>query len=212
MATYDIRSSETVFDGRIMTVRVDQVEMPDGSVAAREVAAKTTAVAVVALDEQNRVALIEQYRHPLGHRLWELPAGLMDIDGEPALASAQRELAEETGLAATDWAVLVDLAVSPGFTTESIRVFLARGLTIGARAGEADAEELDLRLAWVDLDEAVLAVFDGHIVNASCVAGLLAAQRFLTDPLPLRPADSGWRDGPALESSPRPELTSDERW
>lgn len=212
MGTYDIRSSDTVFDGRIMTVRVDQVEMPDGSVAAREVAAKTTAVAVVALDEQHRVALIEQYRHPLGHRLWELPAGLMDVDGEPALESAQRELAEETGLAAADWAVLVDLAVSPGFTTESIRVFLARDLTVGTRVGESHAEELDLRLAWVTLDEAVDAAFAGRIVNASCVAGLLAAQRFLRDPLPLRPADAPWRDGPALESSPRPDLTTDQRW
>ncbi len=212
MAVFDVRSSQRVFTGAVASVRVDEVEMPGGDVARREVVEHDLAVAVVAVDDLDQVVLIEQYRHPLGHRLWELPAGLMDVAEEPALLAVQRELAEETGLAAARWELLVDVAVSPGFTTEAVRVFLARQLAEVGRQGEIQHEEADLRMARVPLAEAVAAVLDGRIVNASAVAGILAADRALAGGHPLRSADEPWTSGPAIESADRPDLTADPHW
>lgn len=212
MDDFEIRSSRAIFDGVVVRLRVDTVSMPGGGVAEREVVDHDLAVAVVALDDRGRVALIEQYRHPLGRRLWELPAGLMDVDGESALSAAQRELAEETGLAADHWAVLVDVAVSPGFTTEAMRVFLARDVRLIGRQGEIAGEEADLRLVWVPLSEARDAVLAGRIVNAAAVSGILAADRALADALPLRPADVPWNDGPALVAADRPARGRDRTW
>lgn len=178
---FEIVASEEHFRGHIVTVRVDAVTMPGGGVADREVVEHMPAVAVVALDDEGRVVLIEQYRHPLRRRLWELPAGLMDIDGEDAIAAARRELLEEVGLVAADWSVLVDIASSPGFTTEAIRIFLATGLT-EAPAPPAEDEEADLRVIRIPLGDAVDAVLNGEIVNATAVAGLLAAARVLGIP------------------------------
>ncbi len=212
MAVFDVRSSQRVFTGAVASVRVDEVEMPGGEVARREVVEHDLAVAVVAVDDLDQVVLIEQYRHPLGHRLWELPAGLRDVAEEPALLAVQRELAEETGLAAARWELLVDVAVSPGFTTEAVRVFLARQLAEVGRQGEIQHEEADLRMARVPLAEAVAAVLDGRIVNASAVAGILAADRALAGDHPLRSADEPWTSGPAIESADRPDLTADPHW
>jgi len=212
MAVFDTHSSERVFAGVVATVRVDEVQMPGGDVARREVVEHDLAVAVVAVDDLDRVILIEQYRHPLGHRLWELPAGLMDVAEEPALLAVQRELGEETGLAAARWDLLVDLAVSPGFTTEAVRVFLARQLSEVGRQGAIQHEEADLRMVRVPLAEAVAAVLDGRIVNASAVAGILAADRALSGAHPLRPAGEPWTSGPAIESADRPDLTPDPHW
>ena len=194
---FDTLSSETVFDGRIARVRVDQVQMPGGTTAAREVVGHDNAVAVVALDHDGCVVLIEQYRHPLGRRLWELPAGLLDLPGEHPREAAARELAEEVGLEAEHWHVLVDIAASPGFCDEAVRVFLARGLIDTGRIGEIVHEEADLTITRVPLATAVEAVFAGRIVNASAVAGLLAAQAALTGGLPLRDGGEKWT-GPAL--------------
>lgn len=212
MAVFDVRSSQRVFTGAVASVRVDEVEMPGGEVARREVVEHDLAVAVVAVDDLDQVVLIEQYRHPLGHRLWELPAGLRDVAEEPALLAVQRELAEETGLAAARWELLVDVAVSPGFTTEAVRVFLARQLAEVGRQGEIQHEEADLRMARVPLAEAVAAVLDGRIVNASAVAGILAADRALAGDHPLRSAGEPWTSGPAIESADRPDLTADPHW
>ena len=172
---FSVVASRTVFEGRIAKVRVDTVVMPGGGTADREVVEHDRAVAVVALDDQERVVLIEQYRHPLRRRLWELPAGLMDVDGESAQPAAVRELGEETGLSADNWSVLVDVAASPGFTDEIVRVFLATGLTDIGRQGTIEHEEADLRVVRVPLITAVRAALAGDIVNASTVAGLLAA-------------------------------------
>lgn len=174
-------ASQEIFRGAILAVRVDTVTMPGGGTARREIVEHQPAVAVVALDERGDVVLIEQYRHALRRRLWELPAGLMDVPGEEPLACAQRELREETGLAAENWSMLVDLASSPGFTTEMIHVFLATGLReVGAPP--AVDEEADLRVRRLPLEEAVDAVFRGEIINATAVAGLLAAAQAIRAP------------------------------
>jgi ADP-ribose pyrophosphatase len=182
--------------GRIMALRVDQVEMPGGVVAAREVIEHFGAVAVVALDPEDNVVLIDQYRHPIGHRLWELPAGLLDSGSEDPAAAARRELAEEVGLAAAELSVLVDLATSPGISDEVVRIFLARGLSEVGRGEILGDEEADLVSHRVPLAEAVRMVLAGEIINGHTVAGLLAAHTALTSGAVLRPADAPWPDRP----------------
>lgn len=189
-------SSSDVYVGKILALRADEVLMPGGVRARREVVEHPGAVAVVALDEADRVVLIHQYRYPLGRRLWEIPAGLLDVAGEDPLQTAKRELAEEAGLAAQHWSVLVDIASSPGFTDESERVFLARSLSDVERPLAAGDEEADLVIRRIPLTEAVRMVFAGEIVNAPAVTGLLAAQAVLDGRGRERPPHAPWRDRP----------------
>ncbi|SEH79702.1 ADP-ribose pyrophosphatase [Mycolicibacterium rutilum] len=196
MADHDFEtvSSETLYIGKIFALRADEVRMPGGHTARREVVEHYGAVAVVAMDDDRNIALVYQYRHPLGRRLWELPAGLLDLGGEPPHVTAARELEEEAGLSATDWSVLVDLDSAPGFSDESVRVYLATGLTDVGRP-EATDEEADLTLKWVSLEEAVRMVLAGDIVNSLAVAGILAANT-VADPSTLRSVDAPWTDRP----------------
>lgn len=195
---FSVVDSRRVFEGRVVNVRIDTLSMPGGGTAQREVVEHQRAVAVLALDEDEQVVLIEQYRHPMRRRLWELPAGLMDMDGESARLAAERELGEETGLRAADWSLLVDVAASPGFTDEVVRVFLATGLTDIGRQGELEGEEADLQIVRVPLATAVGAALRGDIVNASTVAGLLAASIVLRSGGHRRPADDPWTSGPGV--------------
>ena len=189
---HQVEDSQTVFEGRIISVRKDQVSMPGDTTSQRDVVEHPGAVGVVALDDEGRVLLVNQYRHPVRRRLDELPAGLLDEPGEPALAAARRELAEEAGLAAGTWHVLVDTLSSPGMTDEAVRVFLARDLRTVDRDVQ-EHEELDLTTSWVDLDEAVRRVLDGVIENAIAAVGVLAADRARADGFAgLRPADAPW--------------------
>ncbi|OLF11834.1 NUDIX domain-containing protein [Actinophytocola xanthii] len=192
---FEVLSTEDKYVGRIIAVRLDQVAMPGGGKAGREVVEHLGAVAIVALDEEEQVTLIHQYRHPLARRIWELPAGLIDQAGEDPVETARRELVEEVGLAAGDWSVLVDVAVSPGFTDEAVRVYLATDLTTVDRVVEGD-EEADLVARRFPLDEAVRMALAGEIVNGTAVAGLLAAKAVRTAALRPRPADAPWRDLP----------------
>ncbi|AZI59397.1 NUDIX hydrolase [Nakamurella antarctica] len=180
--------------------------MPGGGSALREVVEHDRAVAVVAVDDEGHVVLVEQYRHPFRRRLWELPAGLLDIAGEGPQAAAARELAEEVGYAALEWRVLVDVAASPGFTDEAVRVFLATGLSIIGRQGEITDEEADLTVVKVPLAVAVAAVMSGDIVNGATVSGLLAAHLAMHDGLDLRPGDDPWVTGPAVPREHHEEL------
>ena len=166
-----------MYDGTIVTVRVDDVRMPDGGTAQREVVEHVDAVAVVALDADGRVLLIEQYRHPLGRKLWELPAGLCDVDGESMPDTARRELGEETGFEAGTWHTLVDMHPTPGMCTEFTRTYLARDLRELPAQSARTSEEAELEPTWVPLDEAVARVEAGEITNGLAVAGLLAAAR-----------------------------------
>jgi ADP-ribose pyrophosphatase len=191
---FETASSETTYIGKIFALRVDEVRMPHGNVARREVVEHFGAVAVLALDDDNNVILVYQYRHPIGRRLWELPAGLLDAGGEPPHVTAARELEEEAGLAATEWRVLIDLDSAPGFSDESVRVFLATGLTDIGRPDARD-EEADLTLKWFPLDEAVQMVLSGEIVNSIAVGGILAAHT-VDDISSLRPVEAPWADRP----------------
>ena len=192
---FETVSSETVYRGKILALRTDEVRMPGGGTAMREVVEHYGAVAVAAVDDHGRLMMIYQYRTALNRRLWELPAGLLDEPGEAPAVAAARELREETGLVADDWRVLIDVALSPGFCDEAVRVYLARGLSQVGRP-EADHEEADLTAHWLDLEDAARKVFSGEIVNATAAAGVLAAYAAITEGRPTRPADAPWPDRP----------------
>jgi ADP-ribose pyrophosphatase len=178
-ARWPVTGSEVLAQGNLLALRRDMVTMPGGSVAGREVIEHPGAVAILALDEAERVLMIRQYRHPVGAYLWELPAGLRDVSGEPPHLTAERELMEETGYRAQDWRVLADFFTSPGASTERLRVFLARGLSqVPADEREfvpGDDEEADLTLAWVPLAEAVTAFLAGDLHNGVTGVGILSA-------------------------------------
>jgi 8-oxo-dGDP phosphatase len=199
---FAVLSTSDVYIGRILGLRVDEVAMPGGGHAGREVVEHLGAVAIVALDEDDHVTLIHQYRHPLGRRIWELPAGLIDKLGEDPVETARRELAEEVGLAAADWSVLVDVAASPGFTDEVVRVFLATDLATVERVMEGE-EEADLVARRFPLEDAVRMVLSGEIVNSATVGGLLAAHTVRTLDRTPRAADAPWRDQPTRFPSRR---------
>ncbi|WP_432545991.1 NUDIX domain-containing protein [Kineococcus sp. SYSU DK004] len=189
---------ETVFRGHVWDVVRERVELPGGRAVTRDVQRHPGAVTVLALDDAERVVLVRQYRHPVRRELWELPAGLLDVAGEPPLAAAQRELAEEADLRADDWAVLVDWFNSPGGSSEGNRIYLARGLSAvpEAERHEREDEERDMVAVRVGLDEAVRAVLGGRLANPGTVIGVLAlaaarSAGFST----LRPADTPWTPG-----------------
>lgn len=193
---FAVSDSETLHVGRVLAVRLDQVVMPGGGVVRREIVEHPGAVAILPLHDDATVVMIDQYRHAVGRRLRELPAGLLDTAGEDPVSTARRELVEEVGCTAQDWSVLVDVVSSPGFSDEAVRVFLARGLTEIGRPAGGDDEEADLSVVRVPLADAVRQVLAGEIVNASTVAGLLAAQAVLAGIAQPRPVDASWPDRP----------------
>jgi 8-oxo-dGTP pyrophosphatase MutT (NUDIX family) len=173
--TWPVVSADEQLRDWLITVRTDKVRMPDGHDAQRSVVTHPGAVVVLALDEAQRVLMIRQYRHPVGRQLWELPAGLRDADGEAPVQTAQRELLEETGYRAREWHTLVDYFSSPGFSTERIRIFLARGLERAPEGGgEREHEEKFIVADWVPLDAAVELALAGKLHNGPAIAGLLA--------------------------------------
>jgi len=191
---FAVVGSDTVYSGSLITVRADRVRIGGAAPVTRETVAHPGAVGVVALDEDGRVVLVNQYRHPVRARLDELPAGILDVDGESALSAAQRELAEEAKLEADDWAVLVDIFSSPGFSDEAVRIFLARGLREHNDPDfRPEHEERSLTISREPLSEAVRRVLTGSITNAAAAAGLLAAVHGrATGWRDLRPADAPW--------------------
>lgn len=199
---WPVVGSQTLGEGVIVTLRQDQIQTPDGELIKREYLQHPGAVGVIAIDDQSRVALVRQYRHPVRHRLIEPPAGLLDVPDEDPLLAVQRELAEEVGLSAGRWHVLVDLFSSPGILGEPMRIYLARDLS-DADAPDGfvrEGEEAHMDTVWVPLADLVDAVLAGRLHNPTLVAGVLAAwaswQRdgFAT----LRPGEAGWPARDAL--------------
>lgn len=190
---YEIVGSETKYKGSLLALRVDRVRMSDGSVVPREAVSHPGAVAIVALDDDGKIVLVNQYRSAVNAQLDELPAGLLDVDGESALDAAKRELAEEAQLVADEWDVLVDILTSPGFSNEAVRIFLARDLRPATDEFEAEHEEQTMTVTREPLAEAVRRALSGSIANASAVAGILAAVHGrATGWRDLRPADAPW--------------------
>lgn len=184
--------SETVYEGRVWNIRRDEVPY-DGRTIVREYTDHPGAVAILALDDADRVLLIKQYRHPVRARDWEIPAGLLDVAGEDALATARRELAEEADLAAARWDVLAEFYTTPGGSDEAIRIYLARDLSTTPEPFDRYAEEADIEVRWVALDELVDAILDRRVQNPSLVVGGLAAHAARArDWASLAPADAPW--------------------
>jgi ADP-ribose pyrophosphatase len=172
---FPVVGEQRQFDGAKWSVWSETVDI-DGHVVVRDVLRHPGAVAIAAVDEAGRVLLIRQYRHPVGAYLWEIPAGLLDQPGEDPLACAQRELLEEAGVRAEHWAPLLELALSPGGTSERITIYEATGLHVDpqARPHTGEAEERELPQRWATLPEAVQRCLDGSIGNATAVAAILA--------------------------------------
>ena len=173
---YPVENSTVQFvSGRVIDVRTDVVRMPSGETADRDVVVHPGAVGVIAMDEDERVLFVQQYRHAVGHLCWEPPAGLLDESGEDPLEAARRELLEEAHVRADRWDVLVDAFTSPGMTEESVRIYLARDVRPAeGERHQGEHEEHDMPTRWVPLDDAVQAVLAGHVHNPMAVMGVLA--------------------------------------
>jgi 8-oxo-dGDP phosphatase len=171
------------FHGRVWDVRTDIVDLGDGQQVERDVVQHPGAVGIVAIDEDLRVLLVHQYRHPVSAVLWEPPAGLLDIPGEDPLDAARRELFEEAAYRASHWSVLIDAFTTPGGSSESVRIYLARGLTPVAEADRhvGEGEERGMPTRWVALREVRAAVLAGELHSPLCIMGILAAASVLID-------------------------------
>ena len=195
-----VTSSSVAFTGRVWDLLAEDVDLGEAGSVRREFIRHPGAVGVLALDEQGRVALVHQYRHPVAMTLWEVPAGLLDVPGEPPQAAAVRELAEEADLRAATWHTLIDWVLSPGGTSEAFRLYLARDLSPvhdHERHDRVD-EELDMPTHWFDLDQVRGAILAGHLHSPSLIVGVFAAcaardAGWST----LRPADAPWPEHPA---------------
>lgn len=170
----EVLVSDLVYEGRVWDVRSDTVRYGEGEIV-RQYVDHPGAAAVVALDEHDRVALIQQYRHPIRHRDWEIPAGLLDVPGEPPIETARRELAEEIDLVAATIEPLLSIFTTPGGNDEVVHLFLARGLSPAPHAHAREQEEADIRLEWMPIAAAVEAVLAGRMRNGILAAGVLAA-------------------------------------
>lgn len=182
--------------GRVTSYATDEIETPDGSTMLREYLVHPGAVAILAIDDCDRVALVRQFRHPAGMRMIEIPAGLLDVPAERALDAAKRELAEEAELGAANWHVLLDVFTTPGSNQESIRIYLARGLHAAPRPDGfvLEHEEAHMDLVWASLADLLDAIHAGRIQSPTLVFGVLAlhAARLEGRLDSLRPPDAPW--------------------
>jgi 8-oxo-dGDP phosphatase len=195
---HPVESSTDVFHGRVWDVVTQEVRLPSGELVVRDIVEHPSAVAVLALDADDRLLVVHQYRHAAAATLWELPAGLLDKEGEDPLVAAGRELWEETHHVAEEWSVLVDFLSSPGFCDEALRIYLARGVRVAeGDAHDRHGEERDMPVAWVRLDDVVAGIQRGELHNPTLVVGALSAATARADGWRgLRDAHAPWRLGP----------------
>lgn len=192
---WQVVATATPFRGNKTSVRTDDVVMPDGTVARRDYQVHPGSVAVLALDDAGRVLVLRQYRHPVRHKLWEIPAGLLDVPRENPLHAAQRELYEEAHVKAEDWRVLADVYPTPGGCDEAVRIFLARDLSEAeGERFEVSEEEADMELARVPLQELVHGALAGDLHNNCLIVGVLSLTAVLNGEGfdSLRPAEAPW--------------------
>ena len=176
--SWPVSLSQSIFDSAYLSLSIDTIMDPDGGEHARTVARPNNAVGILAFDDDDRILLVEQYRHPMRHRMLEIPAGTLDVDGEGPAAAAERELAEEADLIAGEWTSILELTATPGYSTERWQIFRASGLEPVPHADrtEREAEEADMVQWWVPFDEAVTASLEGRITDSMTVSAILAAQ------------------------------------
>lgn len=197
----EVTDRELAYAGAVWDIVRETFVLPESpQPLTRDVLSHSGAVGIAALDDDNRILLIQQYRHPIATRDWEVPAGLRDVAGEAPWRTAARELGEEADLQARDWWTLADLAPTPGGSSELIRIYLARGISAlpEAQRTPREGEESGIVPRWVPLDEAVEAVLAGRIRNAAAQLAILhadhARRRGFTG---LRPSDDPWPAVPA---------------
>ena len=171
-------SRQEIFHGRIVDLRVDTVRLPNGHLTTREVIDHPGGVAVVAIDENDNVLTVKQYRYAFQTVLEEIPAGKLERGEDPA-AAAQRELSEETGLTADHWRKLTVLETTPGFCNERIHLYLATGLHAGKTHPDEDEFVCTLRMP---LSDAVQKVMDGTFRDGKTALALLMVQQLLSAP------------------------------
>lgn len=168
-----VLDSEVVFAGRIWNVVREKFDY-NGQTLTREFVAHPGAVAILAVDDHNRVLMIRQYRHPVREYLWEIPAGLLDVAGESRVEAAKRELHEETGYFADEWSELTSFHTTPGGNDETITIFLARQLKHVGFDEALDGEETDMQVEWFDLKTALDSVLAAEIRSPSAVVAIMA--------------------------------------
>ncbi|MEY3846893.1 MAG: hypothetical protein RJA66_1160 [Actinomycetota bacterium] len=169
-----ISKSEVVFQGKIWDIKSESFDY-NGETLVREFVAHPGAVAILAINAERKVLLINQYRHPVREYLWEIPAGLLDISGESKLEAAKRELLEETGYVAESWDELIEFHTTPGGNNETITIFWAKNLRHQGHAFELEGEETDMEIQWVPLGEALKSVLASEIRSPSASVGIMAA-------------------------------------
>lgn len=177
--SWPVRSRTVLGEGRVSTFVDEQLTTPSGEVIDRQYLTHPGAVAVVAWrQDRDDILVLRHYRHPVRMELVEIPAGLLDLDGEEWVVAAQRELAEEAELQASRWDVLVDMCTTPGACEESLRIFLARDLAPTRRPDgfALKGEEAHMTSEWVPRAELVAAVMAGHCQSPTLVAGVLAVE------------------------------------
>lgn len=197
-----VLSRRTLAEAHVQTMVREEFELSAGQTLTRDFVEHPGAVVVAALNAHRELLMIRQYRHPARTLMWELPAGLLDVEGERPLLAARRELAEEADLRAERWHTLADVHNSAGGSTEATRIYLAEGLSAVPEAERhvRDAEESEIEYAWVPVEEAVAAVFAGQVHNVGAELGILAVDRHLAGGPELRPADAPWETHPAHAS------------
>jgi ADP-ribose pyrophosphatase len=176
--SWPVTSSEEKFASGFLRLTLDTIVSPDGGEHPRAVVRPRGAVAVLAVDDEGRILVVDQYRHPVGRRLLELPAGTLDVEGEEPVDAAARELAEEADVRADTWEVQLTMYSTPGYSSEAWTIYRATDLTPvpDDERTEREAEEADMHQWWMPLDDAVAAVLDGRIADAKTAASVLAEQ------------------------------------